>query len=1349
MRTHRTEFRVGGLLLALAGLLMVVAGRPSSAGAAPRVDPVKARVAEGYGRLPLHFEPNRGQAPAQVRFLSRGRYHSLFLTSTGFSVSVPRGAQRSRSGKPKTARERSPRIEMRLLGSSPRPRVAAAAPLPGKVNYLLGRDPKAWRTNIPTFGEIRYGSVYPGIDLVYHGNQRELEYDFVLAPGADPAAIRFGFSGAESSAIDPAGDLVLHTPAGDLRHHRPIAYQMIDGQRVLVPARFRIDQVFRSSGVQVLGDPSRSRGDLNTRGPQARIPEYLKAEGLNTTRIGFQLAAYDKTKPLTIDPTSTFRYSTYLGGDGGDLALDIAVDSSKDAYICGDTDSTDFPTQGAFQGSLNASFRDAFLTKLNVDGSSILFSTYFGGSDFDSAQAVAVDSSGQPAIAGFSASSDLPLQAPIQNALNGTLDSFVTKFSADGSSLVFSTYLGGSDTEDAAGITFSPIDELWLAGTTESTDFPVVNPRQNANAGRSDVFVTKLNTAGSAILNSSYLGGNADDLLGGLEVDPNGKVYLVGTTFSANFPTQSAVQSTLASVTTSDAFVTKLDASGAFVFSTALGGTSDEEGPGIAADAAGNAYVTGSTFSNDFPTLNAFQASRAGGADAFISKIAPAGGSLVYSTFFGGSADENDPGIYDVLAGDIAVDDNGRAYVTGSTGSGDFPNINAGQPATGGNLDAFLVQLEPNGMQSLLSTFLGGGGDDLGFGIAVDSNRDVYVTGLTTSADFPTTTGAFDTGANGEEGFVSKIRVGDHRSPEIVVHSPSAAPTNSPVHFRADIFDDSTVTWELKVDMNVIATGSNKGADAIDVTHPVADGTHAFQIVAMDVNGLTSTETLPLTVDSTPPVVNITSPANNACVRNPVSIMADIIDDTAVTWKVEIDNNQIGMGTNKGLNAINLSASPTEGLHPLRVKVTDEAGNITDITQEFTVDNINPVVQITTPANNATVTSPVRIKADITETNDVEWVLEIDGGQVAAGMTKGNDAVNEVRALAVGPHTIEVKAKDPCDNHGTATINITVEMPKPAPTNLKARALSDSQIKLTWEFPDHAGELGFFIERKDAFSLPFTRIGSADPGARSFTDSGLAPNSTFTYHVQASFMGGDGPFSNEDSATTQPVQPNRPPTIRFDPAPRNGSVYVGEIGGTLRVTITANDPDPGDSAHLHVTDLPPGAQDDPVGEGELVSTRRLTWTPRPGQEGIFEVHYIAEDSQGEMTRRTLAIQVVTLGFCARGSTGSPTSVKFDGSLGYKNGKLGGNMKVTDPKNKRTLVSRVIQSLTMTRNRATVEGEGTLNGKGKHRFHMVLEDGPNGGPGDRLVELTVDGVPWQVSPLVKGSDIHFHDSPKDK
>jgi hypothetical protein len=645
------------------------------------------------GPLPLSFEPNQGQADRDVRFLARGRGYGVFLTATETVLVLtapPPEASIGRRPGPGAPPAGSPSIvRMRLLGADAGATITGLDPLPGRGHYMIG-DPGRWRRDVPAFGRVRYTGTYPGVSLVFYGTERQIEYDFVVEPGADPDVVVLAFDGAERLGIDDAGDLVLTTAAGDLRLRRPLIYQDTDGERRRIEGGYVLDG----------------------------------------NRVRFRVAAWDPSRPLVIDPA--LGYSTYLGGTSSDEGLGIAVDAAGNAYVTGSTISSSFPVSSPLQPS-RAGVTDVFVTKLDPTGTTLLYSTYLGGSGDDVGTAIAVDDTGSAYVTGTTGSVNFPVLGPFQATRRGGHDAFVSRLAPDGAALVYSTYVGGEAEDFAAGIALDPAGNAYVTGTTASSSFP--NNRAGLCNGLkrtgNDAFVVKLSASGSALAYCTLLGGGGDDAGNAIAVDGVGRAWVAGTTRSFDLPLVNELQSRRAGGT--DGFVARLDAAGTVVLLSYLGGSGDDEAQAVALDADGNAYLTGFTSSVDFPTVSPLQPALGGLADAFVTKVNAAGSALVFSTYLGGSGNDAGNG--------IALDPGGSGvYVIGSTGSDDFPTVRAIQAARAGALDVFVTRLPLSGNALRYSTYLGGTGNDVGQAIAVDADGIAYLTGSTASTTFPTVT---------------------------------------------------------------------------------------------------------------------------------------------------------------------------------------------------------------------------------------------------------------------------------------------------------------------------------------------------------------------------------------------------------------------------------------------------------------------------------------------------------------------------------------------------------------------------------------------------------------------------------
>jgi hypothetical protein len=638
-----------------------------------------AALAAASGQtLPMFFIANQGQAPGDVGFMAKG---------AGLTADFLRGEIRLRA--------HGARVRMRFEGANSAVRLEGDKPLPGRANFLTGglaEGGRQWHRSVLLFGAVRYRELYPGIDMIYGGNGCQLKSEFVVAPGADPARIHIRYEGAGPPSIQPDGALSIPLATRRLGEGRPYIYQERNGVSETVAGRYAL-----------AGDGA----------------------------VGFALGPYDTALPLIIDPVMSF--SMLVGGTGFNAATAIAVDSAGAAYIAGYTASDNLPTANPEQ-NFNAGSNDAFVAKLNPAGTGLVYCTYVGGEGDDRAYGIAVDASGSAYVAGSTMSQNFPTLNPAQSHLEGARNAFVLKLNPAGDMLVFSTYLGGNGSDTANGIAVDTGGNSYVVGDTTSSNFPA-SGFQTGYRGSQDAFVAKIGPSGQQLLYSTYLGGSSTDHGAAIAVDSSGAVYVTGSTYSSDFPVANAFQRSLGGGM--DAFLARLGSNGnVLLFSTYLGGSGGsvsypETGQGIALDSQDDACVVGVTSSADFPLSHALQPELLGEMDAFVAKV-NSSGALLYSTYLGGSGVD--------VGNAIAVDSSGAAYVAGYTYSPDFPVVAGLQTSLGGECDAFLAKLSPDGTSLLYATYLGGSGADTATGVALDPNGNVYLSGWTLSTNFPVVT---------------------------------------------------------------------------------------------------------------------------------------------------------------------------------------------------------------------------------------------------------------------------------------------------------------------------------------------------------------------------------------------------------------------------------------------------------------------------------------------------------------------------------------------------------------------------------------------------------------------------------
>ncbi len=864
----------------IVGLLAILLAAPVLAA------PASARVNPDYGKLPLGFEANLGQTDEQVKFLSRGPGYTIFLTPSEAVLSL-----RKTEGEKVTQQV----VRMTAVGVNPAAAMTALDELPGKSNYFIGGDPTLWRTGVPSYSRVRYREVYPGIDLVFYGNQRRLEYDFVVAPGADPSRIRLAFEGIEGMRIDEQGDLVLEVPGSELRQHPPVVYQEAgEGIREAVSGQF-----------------------------------VLKGQN----EVAFVVAPYDHTRPVVIDPS--LDYSTYLGGSiGSDIGRAIAVDSMGFAYVTGETQSSDFPQPSpcsAFDCSSNGG-QDIFVAKINQGGTALVYSTYVGGSTNDVGHAIAIDGSGNAYVAGYTTSS-FPTVNGWDTSFSGSNDGVFFKLNANGDTLLYSTYIGGDLDDQAFGIAVdSATGQAWVtgrisssAGTLEALPGTFV-PVQAERSGARDAFVARFDpgAAGPAsLLYFTYLGGSGTEDGRAIALSPSG-AYVTGVTTTLNTdpnPLNNFPSATNAGFQTTkpnggpqgDVFVSKIDPSAApshHVYFTYLGSTTDtnDEGRAIAVTST-DVYVAG-TSANNFPALGPFPFTvvtpvngyGGGSSDAFVTKLNLALSTVAFTTFVGGS------GVDQGLA--MRVDSAGNVFVAGAANSlsaATFPLLNPIQAAYGGGIfDAFLTKLNSS-LTRVYSTFLGGGANDQAMAMAVLGSGTVFLTGQTQSSaptPFPTTAGVLQ-GAHANpvsfDAFVTKIKDNQppiaNAGPDQTLECTGAPPNCRLVTLNGSGSSDPdgdalTYTWTW-------SGGPLTGATPT-VTIPSL-GSHVFTLVVNDgqVNSTPDTVTITVVDTTAPTITSLTATPNTLTPPNGwmidiaiVAVATDTCDTTPTITLEEITSNE-------------------------------------------------------------------------------------------------------------------------------------------------------------------------------------------------------------------------------------------------------------------------------------------------------------------------------------------------------------------------------------------------------------------------------------------------------------------------
>ncbi|MFC2084795.1 SBBP repeat-containing protein [Bacteroidota bacterium] len=770
----------------------------------------KKNVVKDYLKIPMSFEENVGQVNSEVKFTSRGQGYTISLTELGATITLsnPNLMLRNEAHDYLLSEFTSDlfnidftesnvtTLKMKLLNNLKPASIKGTDILPTISNYYSGNDPSRWIENVHNFKNVRYEEIYDGIDLIYYGNQGRLEYDFIVSPGSDPDNIRFKIDGTEKIEIDPDGNLLLFVNGGVLKQAKPVIYQIIEGEKIII------------SGSYLIAD---------------------------NNEISFKVGNYDLEKPLTIDPI--LLYSSYWGGSNFDLSQSIRVCPDGSAVISGYTKSIDYPNTSGF--SKVSSDEDVFVTKIDATGSVILFSTIFGGSGYDvSSGGMEIDSDGNIYITGGTLSSNFPTTpGAFSRIQRGWNDGFITKLSSEGQ-MVSSTLLGGTGGEGSADLALDENNFVYVTGGSNSRNFPVTsNAFQSTNRGWHNGTISILDQDLSTLIYSTYLGGNSNQGGNSIDVDSEGNFTVVGHTESSNFPLLNPLQDTFrggvnyGNTTASDGFVTKFNSSFEMVYSTYLGGYGREIARTLICDNDGNAYVGGLTTSQDFPTKSAFQSTHGGGPysnslwyknhDGFITKISPDGSEMILSTYFGGNG--QDYPITDALA----LDEFGNLLVVGVTRSTNFPVVSPIQENIGGSSDAFISVFDNNCENLLFSTYLGGTNSDHARGCTIDGNNDIYVTGVTEWIDFPGTI-IGETSGGGGDIFACKISMSGDITPPVITLNSEPTVLWPPNHKYETInLSDFLVAVEdpgngsLPLDNVVI---SNVSSDEIDDTDGKGDG---------------------------------------------------------------------------------------------------------------------------------------------------------------------------------------------------------------------------------------------------------------------------------------------------------------------------------------------------------------------------------------------------------------------------------------------------------------------------------------------------------------------------------------------
>jgi hypothetical protein len=784
---------------------------------------------------PLRFERNQGQTDRRVRFVSRNPRFTLFLTDTALVVSLPRSHDTLSS------------VRMTFEGARPTAAIEGVGDVTGLNNYFRGHDSSAWQGGVKGYGSVRYTGIYRGIDLVLYGRERHVEYDFIVAPRANPALIRLRIDGGAPS-VDDSGDLRIATGAGIVTLSRPVVYQ--DGPR----GRHRIDG------------------------------GYVR---LSRRDVGFRIGRYDRSLPLVIDPV--LAYSTYLGGSDWDFASDLTVDAAGNAYVCGYTASLNFPTtigQTLYGGSY-----DAFVAKLRPDGT-LAWATYLGGSGFDNCGTLAVDAQGFVYTAGGTTSPDFPVHGGVQSTLNGTDDGFIAKLTPDGSTIVYSSYLGGSGSDGVAAVAIDRSGAAYVTGVTTAGDFPLVAPiRSQYGGGFTDAFVAKVTAAGDELEFSTLMGGNDSDEPSSIALGPGGDIFVGGMTRSSDFPVVAPLQPQYHGLF--DGFLFKLSPDASTVLYSTYLGTPDFDAVGDLKPFDDGTLLVAGYAGFGFPvTPGVFGPYTHGRTDAFVSRLSADGARFVFSTYFGGNGDDG---------ANVDVDPAGHLWIAGNTTSTNLPLNNALQPANGDGgwyQDAYVAELSSDATELLFSTYLGGSDIDSGIGFGVDGLGNVYLAGQTASTDFPTVDPILGAASGPRDAFVARI---------VMNHAPvaDAGPdqiASADATCRASVTLDGSGSTDPDGDRLTYAwSGAFGAATGVTPAISAAVGTQTIALSVSDGDGGTASDAMQLTVNNTvPPAVTdlaatpstLTPPDHRMVDVTIAALVAPACGTTATCQIVSVSSNE-------------------------------------------------------------------------------------------------------------------------------------------------------------------------------------------------------------------------------------------------------------------------------------------------------------------------------------------------------------------------------------------------------------------------------------------------------------------------
>jgi len=979
--------------------------RPPSAEGLPEADRSSSMATAVLEQLPLSFVENRGQWNVPSRFVAKRGGINAHLGADAITYQIVRRERSALAVGEEEGRLRGVNLRLVFEGSNPEVRIKGQTELPGRFHYFLGSDPSTWRTEVASYQGVTYEDLYDGVDLVVREEERSLEYDVSFAPWADVDQVAIRVDGTkEPIRLDADGSLVMSTELGEVRQPRPTTWQIEeDGEKVAVDCRYRL---------------------------------------LEGNRFAFHVPDFDPSHSLIIDPGLI--YSTYLGGSSTDegSAVAVATDASGVVTVTGKTLSTNFPlSAGAFDAvhGGNAA-NDAFVARFNAAGSALVFSTYLGGAQIDEALDLAVDSSGATIVTGWTSSTDFPVTAgSYDTTYNGSTDGFVAKLSSSGGSLVYSTFLGGANVDNVNAILIDAAGAATLAGTTNSPTFPgtagsfrpsfsVLSPSIKGG------FVTRLSSSGDSLVWSTFL--DRDTEAWGLSLSAAGEVTVTGFTGSSLYPTTAGAYDTTYNGN-NDVFVTRLNSSGSsLVYSTFIGGTQFDQGFAVGIDSTGAATVAGYTMSNNFPaTAGAFDTTFNGVVgstkDAIVAKLSPAGDALAYATYLGGSVNE--------IARGLVVDSTGAATIVGETTSSNYPmtadafDASFNSVAGGSGNDVMLSRLSSTGATLLYSTFLGGANNDEGRGVTIESTGVATIVGFSVSADYPTTAGAFLTTNTlfNRQVIVTRLQIAvlDTVPPAVTITAPSdgAIVGTTTVTLSADVVDTGATT--VVSSPAGINTALLAGGGSVSGSVPLVEGSNVLAVSATDAANNVGGTSITVIRDTIDPGIVVQSPGEGSIfAESPASLTIDVQDATATTVTFGTNSILLPAGGGQALGDVAL----LEGTNTISITATDAAGNFSTVDLHVLLDLTAPLITIDSPADGACFgpgDSPVAVMAtidDLTETS-----VDSTPAGVSGTVSAGGGVITGAVALAEGSNTITINATDDANRMSSADVVVLLDTTAP------------------------------------------------------------------------------------------------------------------------------------------------------------------------------------------------------------------------------------------------------------------------------------------------------------------------------